>query len=123
MKTDRLGEETRREEDDANHGPVRFSLYDSFVFSFVVAEFPFSSIAVVHQLPGEDLSSRLLGVELTFIENEEDALVSAFNVVEKYCRLRLPEKYLTAFDVPLTERVRDAVPEVGLLVLAGLSIT
>ncbi|WP_157002701.1 hypothetical protein [Agromyces laixinhei] len=90
---------TKRDEADLNRGSVRFSLYDSFVFSFVVAEFPFSSLAIVQHLPGEELSSRLLGVELRFIENDEGALVSAFDVVDRYCRLRLPDKYLTEFDI------------------------
>lgn len=89
---------TRRDEADSNRGSVRFSLYDSFVFSFVVAEFPLSSLAVVHHLPTDAFSSRLLGEELTFIENDEKALASAFQTVDRYCRLRLPDKYLNALE-------------------------
>ncbi|MGO2141744.1 MAG: hypothetical protein ACTH30_15200 [Leucobacter sp.] len=40
----------------------------------------------------------LLGHDLTFVENTEEAFAAAFEVVREFSRLRLPDKYLDAWE-------------------------
>ncbi|GAB3128757.1 hypothetical protein HNR05_002844 [Leifsonia psychrotolerans] len=79
-------------------GEVRFLLYDSFVFGFGIMEPPYTSLSIFLDFGGDIAATRVLGKELTFIENEETDLRDAFEVVNQYCRLRLPDRFLEAYD-------------------------
>ena len=60
---------------------------------------PYSSLSVSHIYgPGENSSHVLLGHDLTFVENTEGAFAAAFEVVREFSRLRLPDKYLDAWE-------------------------
>jgi hypothetical protein len=73
-----------------------FVLYDSFVFLASVDE-RYGSFGVVH-LPAERASvSRFLGTSTTLCTGEAQ-IREALQTIDDYCRLRLPDKYLEAFD-------------------------
>ena len=82
----------------SEHGNVKFLLYDSFVFGFGIMEPPLTSLAFFLVAPGEVTTRSVLGKKLVFIENTEQDVENAFRVVDEYCRLRLPDKFLQVYD-------------------------
>jgi len=70
----------------------------------VVLERPYSSLGVSRRVEGEaPISDFILG-DLSFIENVEADVTKAFAVVDAYCRLLLPDKYLRLFDGEAAEK-------------------
>ncbi|GAA1785785.1 hypothetical protein [Leucobacter iarius] len=81
-----------------SQGYVLFDLYGVFGFRFFVSEEPYDTLQVALELASNRVTNSLLGRELVFIENSERGVEEALNVVDWYCRLRLPEKYLAVCD-------------------------
>ncbi|GAB3128548.1 hypothetical protein [Glaciibacter psychrotolerans] len=88
-------------EDDpqkGENGYVKFVLYDSFVFDFGFMEPPLTALGFSLELAERTSETVLLGKDLLFIENREPDVEDAFRVVDEYCRLRLPDKFLQVYD-------------------------
>ncbi|QIM16931.1 hypothetical protein G7067_11820 [Leucobacter insecticola] len=83
---------------DREDGFVRFLLYESFVFGFGFSGAPYSSLGFFFQADSAASSTTLLGVDLTFVENDRQAISAALEHIDRYCRLRLPKEFLVAFD-------------------------
>ncbi|WP_156316530.1 hypothetical protein [Leucobacter japonicus] len=75
-------------------GHVRFLLYGSFVFGFGFPGAQFSSLSCFFQVSDSVSTTEFCGKDHTFIENNLEALEEAFSDVDRFCRLRLPEKFL-----------------------------
>jgi len=89
---------TRPSENEPERGHVRFLLYEALHFHFVILDPPYSSLGVSRLVDGEvPVSDFILG-DLSFVENVESDLVEALRIVDQYCRLLLPDKYLAIFD-------------------------
>jgi hypothetical protein len=89
---------TKPSEIASERGQVRFLLYEALHFHFVVLDPPYSSLSVSRRVDGEaPISDFILG-DLTFVENAEHDVLKALDIVDQYCRLLLPDKYLRLFD-------------------------
>ncbi|MFJ3491368.1 hypothetical protein [Leifsonia aquatica] len=75
---------------------IDFSLYDSFVFSAGIAEKTYT-FGMALQLPGGFSAIRLLGQKFS-INNEPESIARNLDMADEYCRLRLPDKFLEAFE-------------------------
>lgn len=77
-------------------GRVNFVLYDAFVFSTTID--PQTRAFGLGVLLAQNFSpSRMLGEDVS-LNNEEVAIASALTLADRYCRLRLPDKYLSEFE-------------------------
>ena len=79
-------------------GYVLFDLYSALSFRFIVSEEPYDTLEIALEVASDRITHSLLGEELIFIENSEAAVEQALGVVDWYCRLRLPDKYLAVYD-------------------------
>lgn len=79
-------------------GAVQFLAYDSFAFMFVIADEPYTSLGCVLQVTDAISTTTVLGEDLAFIENTEEDLQKALAVIDRFCRLSLPDKFLEAYD-------------------------
>lgn len=83
----------------SEHQDVQFTCYGALVFLIAMPRPPYSSLSIKHLLGPDNLSTHfLLGHNLTFVENTEDAFKAALEVVREFSRLRLPDKYLDAWE-------------------------
>lgn len=77
-------------------GRMTFVLYDAFTFRAsldqVTHVFGMSLL-----LPGESSLITLLGQDLS-VNNDPDSIKKAFAVADEYCQLRLPARYLAAYE-------------------------
>lgn len=79
-------------------GYVQFVCYDALIFRISLPEHPYSSYSIRHLLGERETRQELLGHDLTFVEITEEAFAAAFEVVREFSRLRLPDKYLDAWE-------------------------
>lgn len=71
-------------------------LYDSFVFCFGIDDrYDLFSGGIV--LDAEQVLTTFLGKKLS-INNDKQSILSNFEIIDNYCRLRLPDKFLTEYD-------------------------
>lgn len=83
----------------SEHLHVEFVCYGALVFYVAMPREPYSSLSVSHIYgPDGNSSHVLLGHDLTFVENTEEAFSAAFEAVREFSRLRLPDKYLEAWE-------------------------
>ncbi len=75
---------------------LQIVLYDSFVFEFSVDDRYEVFGAGLKLFDGQLLLS-VLGESLA-INNDEKAIIGTFEKADRYCRLRLPDKFLTKYD-------------------------
>ena len=73
-------------------------MYGVFPVRFVILGDPYDTLEIQFEITAERVTHTVLGHQLMFIENTEAALREAFEVVDRYCRLRLPDKFLDAYD-------------------------
>ncbi|WP_427868843.1 hypothetical protein [Leucobacter luti] len=85
-------------ERDQEDGHVRFLLYETFIFGFGFPGAQYSSVSCFFQASDSVSMTEFSGRDHTFIENNLDALKEAFFDVDTFCRLRLPEKFLSDLD-------------------------
>ncbi|RKQ89408.1 hypothetical protein U746_1740 [Mycolicibacterium mucogenicum 261Sha1.1M5] len=78
---------------------MRFLLFDSFTFGFGFSGAPYTSVSCFYEASESSTTTVLLGIDLAFVENDEESISRALGHVEQYCRLRLPDKYLDAWEV------------------------
>lgn len=75
---------------------IVFSLYDSFVFLVHIEER--YKIFYAHLVLGHNIRvSKLLGERIA-TNNDEYSIIKSFELMDKYCRLRLSDKYLEVYD-------------------------
>ncbi|MGO2141743.1 MAG: hypothetical protein ACTH30_15195 [Leucobacter sp.] len=86
-------------ERDREDGFVRFLLFGSFTFGFGFSGAPYTSVSCFYEASEGSTTTVLLGIDLAFVENDEESISRALRHVEHYCRLRLPDKYLAAWEV------------------------
>jgi hypothetical protein len=75
---------------------IVFVLYDAFVFKAGIGE-RHNSFGVIMLLPGKASIRTFIGQDTTLCTGKDDAR-NALRAIDDYCRLRLPDKYLEAFD-------------------------
>lgn len=79
---------------------VQFVCYDALLFTIAMPQHPYSSFTISHLIgPNHSTTQTLLGHDLTFIGNSEEALHRAFEIVQYFCQLRLPQKYIDAWEL------------------------
>lgn len=83
---------------DREDGYVRFLFYESFVFGFGFSGAPYTSVSCFFQPTETVTTTKILGKDLTFIENTPEGLTEALDHIDEFCRLRLPDKCLEAYD-------------------------
>lgn len=93
---DRLGSRVRLLGVSPSTRRIDFILYDSFVFSAGIAENTLT-FGMALQLPGGFSTSRLLGQKVS-INNDPESIARNLELADGYCRLRLPDKFLEAYD-------------------------
>ena len=86
-------------ERDREDGFVRFLLYDSFAFGFGFSGAPYTSLSCFYEASQGVTTTVLLGKELAFIENDEKSIARALRHVDHYCSLRLPDRFLEAWEI------------------------
>jgi hypothetical protein len=91
-----LGEKGRVLTVSPSTGRMTFVLYDAHVFS-VTLDARTYVFGMSLLLPGNASLIRLLGQELS-VNNDPDSIANALATADRYCRLRLPDDYLVAFD-------------------------
>ncbi len=69
---------------------------DSFVFEFSIDD-RYGVFGAGLKLLEEKLLLIVFGESLA-INNDKESIICTFKKADKYCRLRLPEKFLTAYD-------------------------
>lgn len=72
-------------------------LYDSFVFRFGIDE-RYQLFKGGILLDNKHLVSSFFGEKLS-MNNDKKAILSNFKLVDKYCRLKLPDKFLKEYDI------------------------
>ena len=73
-------------------------LYDAFEFKFDFINERYEDLFHASLLcPDNAIIDRLLGVN-TWKSPTKENIISILEAVDRYCRLRLPDKYLEAFD-------------------------
>ncbi|WP_460631263.1 hypothetical protein [Leifsonia lichenia] len=76
-------------------------MYDAFAVAATHNQLTFV-FGMSLSLPGDSSLITLLGQELS-VNNYAEAIRRAFAVADEYCRLKLPDRYLAAY-----ERIRPA---------------
>ncbi|MFV0394901.1 MAG: hypothetical protein ACK5LC_10980 [Coprobacillaceae bacterium] len=71
-------------------------LYDSFVFRFGIDE-RYQLFKGGILLDNKHLVTSFFGEKIS-INNDKKTILSNFKLVDKYCRLRLPDKFLKEYD-------------------------
>ncbi|GAB3128544.1 hypothetical protein [Glaciibacter psychrotolerans] len=87
--------------DDATEGDegyAQFLLYNSYAFGFGFMDPPYTSLAFFLIATDRITTTQILGKDLLFTENQEKDVQNAFRVMDEYCRLRLPDKFLQVYD-------------------------
>lgn len=83
----------------SEYNDVQFTCFDALVFQIAMPREPYSSLSIKHLIGPDNVSTHLLlGHDLTFVENTEEAFSAAFEVVREFSRLRLPDKYLEVWE-------------------------
>lgn len=76
---------------------LEYILYDSFLLRFGLDE-RYGMFAVsIAMGNGYRGISKLLGERLS-LNNDKKSIIESLKVIDKYCRLRLPDKFLSEFD-------------------------
>jgi hypothetical protein len=80
-----------------NEKSLKYVLYDSFEWLFNLEE-RYGTFGVSLAMGnGYRGISKLLGKKLS-LDNNEDSIKYNLEIIDQYCRLRLPDKFLTVFD-------------------------
>ncbi len=82
---------------DLNQKALEYLLYDSFVWEFAIESrygIFSASLAIGDGFRGV---TSLLGRKLS-LNCDEESILANLEIIDKYCRLRLPNKFLTEFE-------------------------
>lgn len=77
---------------------MQFVCYDALIFRILLPVHPYTSYSIQYLLGERETRQELIGHDLTFVENTDKAFAAAFEVVREFSRLRLPDKYLEAWE-------------------------
>lgn len=75
---------------------VECVLYDSFVFKCSLDD-RYGYFGAGIMIDKDHLVCNILGRQLTMLGNSEEDILKSLELVDQYCQLRLPDKYLEAF--------------------------
>jgi hypothetical protein len=89
---------TTSSEGDPSRGYVGFLLYETLIFRFIIGDPPYNALGISRLIGGSQSVSKFALGDLTLLDNDEEAVLSAFEVVDRYSRLLLPDKFLELFD-------------------------
>ena len=89
---------TAASENDPSRGYVRFLLYEALHFRFIIGDPPYNGLGISRQIDGNASISQFALGDLTLIGNDKMSVLNAFDIIDTYCRLLLPDKYLKLFD-------------------------
>lgn len=81
---------------NSKEGSFEFVLYESFVFGMSIDE-RYGVFGAALSLSNKHISLKLLGEEIA-INNDRNEILKSFKKIDTYCRLRLPDKFLEAYD-------------------------
>ncbi|MEI3614492.1 hypothetical protein [Pseudogracilibacillus sp. SO30301A] len=81
---------------NSQKGEMSFVLYDSFTFKLSVEE-RYGVFGAGLIIDSNQVLLEVLGEPLA-INNDKDSIVNTLIKMENYCRLRLPNKFLEAYD-------------------------
>ena len=92
----RYGTKVRVESVSEEQQELTFVLYDSFVVKCAI-DLRYGSVGIGIQLDEHSVVRSFLGQRMT-MNDDEEAVRRSLDLVDTYCRLRLPDKFLDAYD-------------------------
>jgi hypothetical protein len=84
---------------------VKLVLYGTEVFYLGMPDSPREGISFQYEVSATTRSQDFLGVRLSAVENTRESIERAFEVIDRFARLHLPDKYLEAWDAAASEQV------------------
>jgi hypothetical protein len=73
-------------------------LYGVKEFRLAMPDWHWTSLAFQYRVSEHRFTQEFLGTSLTFVENKKEEIETAFDVLDRFARLQLPDKYLDAWD-------------------------
>lgn len=85
------------------NGTVQLLLYGSEVFYLGLPNNPREGVTFQYEVAASIRTQDFFGVRLSAVENTRDDVERAFDVIDNFARLHLPDKYLRAWDESVSE--------------------
>lgn len=79
-------------------------LYGVKEFRLAMPEWHWTSLAFQYRVSEHRFTQKFLGTSLTFVENTKEDVERAFDVLDEFARLQLPDKYLDAWEASRSDR-------------------
>ncbi|MFK3835313.1 hypothetical protein [Microbacterium sp. NPDC087868] len=80
-------------------GKVKLLLYGVDVFYLGLPNNPRAGITFQYEVSATTRTQDFFGVRLSAVENTQEDVERAFDVIDNFARLHLPDKYLEAWEV------------------------
>jgi hypothetical protein len=84
-------------------GTVQLLLYGSEVFYLGLPNNPRAGITFQYEASGNTRTQDFFGVRLSAVDNTQEDVERAFDVIDNYARLHLPDKNLQAWHASVSD--------------------
>ncbi|MFK3835311.1 hypothetical protein [Microbacterium sp. NPDC087868] len=100
---DYFGSRGRSRSYNSEDKTAKLVLYGTEVFYLGMPKSPREGITFQYEVSVTTRSQNFFGVRLSAVENTREDVERAFDVIDNFARLRLPDKYLRAWDESVSE--------------------